>query len=193
MPTTVIHPTSDETRVYEIAILLPGSSTDKDKQETLRNIGSLLSERQLTVRERREWRKMGLAYTIKRETQGQYVFFYVEGAPSALLELDSQLKIERGVLRHLVTKLPPHYELTDWEAHYTAWKEGLAKEEEDKAKEHEEALKKKIVQRAIRQNAAPAPKKDEPREKEVVAGEEVSEKEIAEKLGELMSDEDLNL
>lgn len=185
---TVLNPTTEETRVYEIAVLIAADLTDKEKQEALRNIENLFAERDMKIREKDEWRKMGLAYPIKGKTQGQYIIFYVEGKPAAVSELDRQLKIERGILRHLTIKLPPNYEVVNWEDHYNAWKEGLEKEEENVKKEREEVLKKKIVQRAAKKEE----KVTEARKEKSVPAE-VSEKEISEKLGEIISDEGLNL
>ncbi|OGG91961.1 30S ribosomal protein S6 [Candidatus Kaiserbacteria bacterium RIFCSPLOWO2_12_FULL_53_8] len=188
---TVLNPTSEETRIYEIAVLISADLTDKEKQETLRNIETLFTERGMKVREKDEWRKMGLAYSIKGKTQGQYIIFYVEGKAAAISELDRQMKIERGILRHLTIKLPPNYEVVNWEDHYNSWKEGLVKEEEDIKKEKEEVLKKKIIQRATKKEAKEEKVATKGEEKKEI--QEVSEKEITEKLGELISDEGLNL
>ncbi|HLC76344.1 MAG TPA: 30S ribosomal protein S6 [Candidatus Peribacterales bacterium] len=196
MTNTILTPTGEETRIYEITVLLPGEASDKEKQETLRGIADLFKEKDILVLRKDEWKRMGLAYAIKGQTHGQYVLFYVEGKPAALPSLDQQLKIERGVLRHLIVKLPPKYEVVDWSEHFKQWKEGLVKEEEDRTKEHEEGLKKKIVQRAMRQSTAPASRKSaEPLEKAPApaATEELSKKELSERLGELISDEDLKL
>src|SRR3989344_8526746 len=159
MTTTIITPKGEDTRTYEVAVLLPGDASDKDKQETLRNIADLFKEKGIVVVKKDEWKRMGLAYKLNGQTHGQYVLYYVEAAAAVMPSLDQQLKIERGVVRHLIIKLPLQYEIVDWEAHYKEWKEGLVKEEEDRTKEHEEHLKKKIVQRAMRQSAAPVPRK----------------------------------
>lgn len=188
---SLLNPTSEETRIYEIAVLIAADLTDKEKQETLRTIEGILAERGMQMREKDEWRRMGLAYPIQGKTQGQYIIFYVEGKPAAISDLDRQLKIERGVLRHLIIKLPPNYKVVNWEAHYNAWKEGLVKEEEDIKKEREEVLKKKIIQRATKKTVKEGKGEEEKAEKKEVL--EISEKEISEKLGELISDENLNL
>lgn len=194
--TAILTPKGEDTRLYEIAILLPGDASDKDKQETLRSIAELFNEKEITIVKKDEWKRMGLAYTLKGQTHGQYVIYYVEGKPAVMPSMDDQLKIERGVLRHLIVKLPPKYEVVDWGEHYKQWKEGLVKEEEDIAKEHEEHLKKKIVQRAMRQGTAPATRKpSDAADQQLTAApaEELSTKQLSEKLGELISDEDLKL
>ncbi|HLD07444.1 MAG TPA: 30S ribosomal protein S6 [Candidatus Peribacterales bacterium] len=185
-----LEPTSEETRVYEIAILLPGDGADKEKSESLRNIAELFKEKEVTILKKDEWKRMGLAYKIKGQETGQYVIFYVSAKPEVLKDIDQQLKIERGVLRHLVIKLPPKYEVVDWSLHFTAWKEGLAKEEEARGHDREEELKKKIVQRATRKVLKP----EKPAElRPAEPGAEISTEELSEKLGELISDENLNL
>ncbi len=187
--TTPLATTNDTSRLYEVAILLPASLTDKEKQQTLKGIDELFAERSITVQQKAEWKRMGLAYSIKGNTEGQYLFFYVEGNPEVMQELDRVLTIEKGVLRHLVLRLPEGYALTDWTAHFAEWKESLEKAQEEQAKQREEALKKKIVKRAVKKAAAPVA----PVSEKVVAGEEIEEEELEEKIGEIISDEDLNL
>lgn len=188
---TLLNPTTDDTRVYEIALLLPAETSDKEKSDTLKNVEELFAEKQLRVHHKDEWKTMGLAYPIKGQKVGQYVIFYVEGKPASAHEIDASLKIERGVLRHLTIKLPPNYEVVDWAEHFASWKASLEKEKEDLSKQHEEELKKKMVQRAIRQGAM---KKEEEKPAAPSAPAAiVVEAELEKKIDELISDEDLKL
>lgn len=187
----IFNPTTDDTRVYEIAILLSAEASDKEKSDTLKNVEELFAEKQLRVHRKDEWKAMGLAYPIKGQKRGQYVIFYVEGKPNAAHEIDASLKIERGVLRHITIKLPPNYEIVDWAEHFASWKASLEKEKEDLSKQHEEELKKKMVQRAIRQGAVK--KEEEKLAAPAAPAAIVVEAELEEKIGELISDENLNL
>lgn len=186
MPPT-LKPSTDELRLYEIAVLLPTDLNDKEKKDAIKGVEDIFKEKDMKVLHTDEWKKIGLAYNIKGNSHGQYVIFYVEGDGTALKELDSSIRFEKNVLRHLIIKLPVPYEVVDWTAHYTEWKESKEKEVEERAKEKEEEKKRKIVQRATRK----APVKEV--KEETKKTEEVEEAELEEKISELVSDEDLNL
>lgn len=186
MPPT-LKPSTDELRLYEIAVLLPADLSDKEKKEAIKGVEDIFKEKDLKVLHTDEWKKIGLAYNIKGSSHGQYVIFYVEGDGKGLKELDSSIRFEKNVLRHLIIKLPIPYEVVDWTAHYTEWKDSKEQEAEDRAKEQEEEKKRKIVQRATKK--APAKEVKE----EVKEPEAIEEAELEEKISELVSDEDLNL
>ncbi len=186
MPPT-LKPSTDELRLYEISILLPADLTDKEKKEALKGVDDLFKEKDVKILHTDEWKKIGLAYNIKGNSHGQYTIYYVEGDPKALHELDSSLQFERSILRHLIIKLPVPYEVVDWTAHYTEWKESKVQEKEEQAKEKEEEMKRKIVQRATKKPAAVKAPVEEKKP------EAIEEAELEEKISELVSDEDLNL
>lgn len=186
MPPT-LKPSTDELRLYEIAVLLPADLNDKEKREAINGVEDIFKEKDIKVLHTDEWKKIGLAYRIKGNTHGQYIIFYAEGSPGAIKELDAPIRFEKNVLRHLIVKLPVPYEIVDWTAHYAEWKESKEKEVEERVKEQEEEKKRKIIQRATKKSPI---KKVPSEEKEPEA---VEEAELEEKISELVSDEDLNL
>ena len=91
-------------RRYEtVFILRPGQSEDEistiidnTKKIILDEKGSIISLG------RRGLRK--LAYTIKKENQGQYVFCDYAGTPAAVAEIERQFRIDDAVLKYLTIK-----------------------------------------------------------------------------------------
>lgn len=51
-----------------------------------------------------EWGKRALSYLLKKQTVGVYYFFNLELEPAKLKGLEGKIKIENGVLRHLLVK-----------------------------------------------------------------------------------------
>lgn len=55
------------------------------------------------------WGERDLAYTIKKQDKGHYAVFNFTYKPEKLLELETMLRLEPEVLRHLIIKLPLKY------------------------------------------------------------------------------------
>lgn len=56
------------------------------------------------------WGMRGLSYPIKKQDQGFYAIFYFTLDGKVLAELDTTLRLENEVLRHLLVTLPNDYE-----------------------------------------------------------------------------------
>jgi small subunit ribosomal protein S6 len=181
-------PTAEDTRIYECAILVPASLSEKEYKETLKNVEDFFTEKGATLLHKDEWGRRGLAYRIKGHTEGQYIVYHYEMKPLGLKELDHSLRLEKGVLRHLLIRVPDGYEVLDYSKRFDEWKQEKDQEEEALAQKKEEELKKKIVKRATKK--APAPVQKEPT-KDAHAEEGTGK--LEDKLEELISDEDLNL
>ena len=50
------------------------------------------------------WGKRRLAYPIRRFREGQYILTHFQMDPTASKDLDSQLKINENILRHLIVR-----------------------------------------------------------------------------------------
>jgi small subunit ribosomal protein S6 len=179
-------PTTDTVRIYECAVLVPASLSDKEYSATLKNIEELFVEKGAKLLHKDDWGRMGLAYRIKGNAEGRYVIYYYEIAPGHIREISRGVQLEKGVLRHMLITMPDRYEVQDWAAHFASWKDEKKSRAAKQVEKKEEELKKKIVQRAARKTVeppvAPAEKKE---------GEVVERKELEKKIGELISDEDL--
>ena len=62
------------------------------------------------------WGRRKLAYPVRKQTEGSYVLLRALLPPQAITELERELKLMDGILRHLVvraeTPLPPSEPLT---------------------------------------------------------------------------------
>ncbi len=177
-------PVREDTRIYECTLILSLQLTEKELTSTLQAIEQLFEEKGGKKLERDLWGRQGLAYPIKQQREGQYAVYLYELPMSAAQAIDAALLLEKPVLRHLLVKIPKHYEFISLAGRTAAWekeKEELAREHE---KEREEAVKQRIVQRSVKPAAAKSPPP---------AAAPQGEGTLDEKLGELISDEDLHL
>lgn len=54
------------------------------------------------------WGRRRFAYRLKNRWEGYYVLLEVTAEPAAVQELDRQLRLTDGVLRHKVIRIPDH-------------------------------------------------------------------------------------
>jgi len=106
--------------------------------------------------------------------------------PSKLKEIDQQLRILKGVLRHMIIKPPKKYVIAPTADSLQKWKEQSRMDVEQKAQDKEDKLKKQVVEKAKRAGAAKVEKK---KTEEKAAPTET----IAEGLDKLISDKDLEI
>jgi small subunit ribosomal protein S6 len=88
-------------RSYELVVLLhPDLEIDVDTP--IAKIEKLVTSAAGTVTKRDNWGKKRLAYPIKKQQFGIYVYFELELPPTAVRELESQLLITEEVIRFLI-------------------------------------------------------------------------------------------
>ncbi|MBF0426220.1 MAG: 30S ribosomal protein S6 [Magnetococcales bacterium] len=84
---------------YEsIYILRPDLATEQVEQVNKR-VGEVITSRGGTILKTELWGRRQLAYPIKKNTKGFYVFHVVEGGGQLVAELESRLKIDEDVLK----------------------------------------------------------------------------------------------
>jgi ribosomal protein S6 len=176
---------SEDTRIYELCVLYPFPLNQKEEQEVLKGVEEILSEAQAKTLLKDAWGRRGLAYPIGGYREGSFVIYYLDMDPSKVKEINEQLKIMKGVLRHLVVKPPKHYKIAPMAGRLDEWKQEARVAGEKKAMEKEEKLKKQVIEKAKRTSAA---KKPEPK-KEAAA----PKADIGKKLDQLISDDAMEL
>lgn len=184
MPT--LNPSSDEVRVYELCVMYPADIDQKAENTLLKEVSDLLSEAEAKIVFTDQWSKRGLAYPIKGHTQAKYVIHYFEVDPAKIRTLDHDLRLLKGLLRHLVVIPPKGYEARNFEELYQNWLKSRESVEDVRKREKEEKVKQTVVQSAKRAAKRMETKKKAPA-KEIEMGE------LSSKLDELISDDDLKI
>lgn len=182
--TTLDDTAEEEARLYELALLYPASLSQKEEQELLHSITTLLEEAEGKLVERDLWGTRGLAYPIHGHREGKFLILHCSLAPSRLREIDRQLRIIKGVLRHLVLTVHGAGPMVKFSERYDRW----LKEEETKGQtqktEREEHVRRQFAERALRQANRPQKKAEHT---------EVKEEQITEQIQKIITDKDIDV
>lgn len=184
MPT--LTPSSEDVRVYEIAVMIQPDLDQKAENTLLAEIDGLFKEAGALLLFKDTWSKRGLAYKIGGFSEAKYVIYYHEMDPSKLRELDRLIRLSKGVLRHLITIPPDGYEAVSFEARYQEWLRTRETVADVKRRKKEEKLNAAVTAQAKRVS-----KRMEAKPKEEAKPLEMGQ--LTEKLDKLISDDDLKL
>ncbi|RMG89392.1 MAG: 30S ribosomal protein S6 [Chloroflexi bacterium] len=92
-------------REYELAVVFRVDPNEQVINEAIDEVKAWVEENeQSKVTNIDRWGRRRLAYQIKKQREGYYVFYTIEGSPSFLPELERNLKISEKVLRYLVVR-----------------------------------------------------------------------------------------
>lgn len=179
-------PSSEDVRLYEIAVLTPHPHGQKEEAEMQKGINEIFSDAKAKEIFKDAWGRRGLAYKIGGFTEGNFTIYYMEMEPAKVEEVDNQLKILKGVLRHMIVKPPKNYVIASYADTYDKWKEQSRIEDERRSQEREDRLKKQVVEKAKRTKTSA--KKEEVSDKPTMTGEKLTQE-----LDKLISDKNLDI
>jgi small subunit ribosomal protein S6 len=90
------------TRPYEVVYIFDSAIEETAINEKLERFHNLIKQEGAAAPEMNHWGKRTLAYPIKKHETGYYVVVKLETEPTALPEFERAIKLDEGVLRHLV-------------------------------------------------------------------------------------------
>ncbi len=91
-------------RRYETIFILRPSQSEDEVNTIIENTKKVILDEKGTIIGLSRWGLKKLAYTIKKETQGQYVFCDFAGTPAAVAEIERKFRIDDAVLKYLTIK-----------------------------------------------------------------------------------------
>ena len=89
-------------RGYELTVVLKPDLADKAREELLAKIKKLVEDAKGKIESQDLWGKKSLAYPLKKEREGIYAYFVLTFPKNETSALEKKIKIEEGVLRHLL-------------------------------------------------------------------------------------------
>ena len=92
-------------RQYELGFILHPEVEQSDVTQTVDRVGQYVTSGGGEVASVDVWGRRALAYPIRRQNEGTYVFLQVQLEPQAILELERNLKLDEEVLRYLLLRL----------------------------------------------------------------------------------------
>ena len=91
-------------RRYETIFILRPSQSEDEVNTIIENSKKVILDEKGAIIGLSRWGLKKLAYTIKKETQGQYVFCDFAGTPAAVAEIERKFRIDDAVLKYLTIK-----------------------------------------------------------------------------------------
>ncbi len=188
MPT--LTPSSEDVRIYECCILYPYPFGQKEENELLKEVEGFFTEVGAKQVSKDKWGQRGLAFPIGGFSEGSFIVYHYEMDPLKLKEVDTQLRIAKGVLRHMFVKPPKNYQIIKYSEAYETWLKERENVQEKRSREREEKLKEQVARKAKRvAQRTTERKKEEVKQPAPKMGEGV----IQEKLDKLISDDTFEL
>jgi small subunit ribosomal protein S6 len=92
-------------RRYEQVYILRPSLSENEISTAIENTNSIVLGDQGTIIQLDKWGMRKLAYPIKKETQGFYVFCDFAGTPKAVAEIERKFRIDDAVLKYMSVKI----------------------------------------------------------------------------------------
>jgi small subunit ribosomal protein S6 len=90
---------------YELLVIFSTNLSEEEEKTQTSQIEDLIKHEKGTIHLVEHWGKRKLAYTIKKQRQGYYEWFYFELEPSRTAEIDRKLKMSETILRFLIFKM----------------------------------------------------------------------------------------
>ncbi|MBB5346424.1 30S ribosomal protein S6 [Desulfoprunum benzoelyticum] len=91
-------------RRYETVFILRPSQSEDEINAIIENTKNIILNEQGSIIDLDRWGMKKLAYTIKKEIQGQYVFCDFAGTPASVAEFERKFRIDDAVLKYLTIK-----------------------------------------------------------------------------------------
>lgn len=89
---------------YELVYIVNPGINEEILPETINKVNDIVKKAGGTVLEVTQWGRKKLAYPVKKHTEGSYILSRVQTDPTALKKIDSTLKMDDDILRHLTIR-----------------------------------------------------------------------------------------
>lgn len=184
---------------YELmAIIDPDIGSDAIK-EKVNEIKKLITSQKGDIYFEDVWGLRDLAYTIKKKEQGYYVVFNFDMEKDGLKEIDTILKLDLNILRHLIVVLPNEYKSKSiLELEKEAEIEEVvntSKKEEKKDKRTEKTVNRTVKKEEVKDEKAEVEVGKNEKEENVLgkaSDKDSSLEDVDKKLSNLLENPDLN-
>lgn len=181
-------PSSEDVRVYEIAVMYQPDLNEKAEATMIKEIEDAFGEAKAKLMFKDPWSRRGLSYKIKGFSEAKFVIYYYEVDPAKIRELDGAIRLTKGVMRHLILMPPKGYDAVNYEERYQEWLKTRETVADKRKREKEEKLKESTAQQAKRETRRILQK-----DKAAKAAKPMEKEKLDASLEKLISDSDLNI
>lgn len=92
-------------RRYETIFILRPNVGEEEINKVVESTTNIILDEKGTIIDLNKWGMKKLAYLIKKETLGYYVFCDFAGTPAAVAEIERKFRIDETVLKYMTVKL----------------------------------------------------------------------------------------
>ena len=92
-------------RQYEVAYIVHPELDETAFKDINERIAALITDNDGKIEKAELWGKKKLAYEIRKQTEGQYVFLKATLPPSFCVELERNLRLMEPVMRHMILQV----------------------------------------------------------------------------------------
>jgi small subunit ribosomal protein S6 len=92
-------------RNYELGFIIHPEVEQSDVTQAVDKVGQYVSAGGGEVTSVDVWGRRVLAYPIRKQKEGTYVFLHAQLDPQAIQELERNLKLDEEILRYLLLRL----------------------------------------------------------------------------------------
>tara|TARA_B100001029_G_C14877995_1_gene348348 strand:+ start:296 stop:640 length:345 start_codon:yes stop_codon:yes gene_type:complete len=91
--------------LYELTFIARQEVSPVRAKELAKKINEFVKSKGGETKKEEYWGFKNLAYQIKKNRKGHYLFFVINASESAIIELGSQIKLTQDIIRHLFIKI----------------------------------------------------------------------------------------
>lgn len=91
--------------IYESIFIINPNITDDETAGVIKKMQDVVAKQGGEMVKFEDWGKKKLAYEIKKQKRGHYVFFQIKSAPQVISELERTFKLTDQVIKYLTVKL----------------------------------------------------------------------------------------
>jgi small subunit ribosomal protein S6 len=90
-------------RNYEVIFIVHPDQDDAGLQSLIEKVKGWITESGGSVETAEVWGKRRLAYPIRKQREGQYVYLVVAFQPAFSTELDRNMRLTEPIMRYMIT------------------------------------------------------------------------------------------
>jgi len=90
---------------YESIFIVRPSLTDEDTNKIIERMKGVVEKSGATILKTENWGRKKLAYEVKRERKGTFVYLYFRSEGSVISELERSYRLEDSVIKFLTVRL----------------------------------------------------------------------------------------
>lgn len=167
-----------EQKQYELMFLVPGSVSEEEAGNILKRVKKELSDFNADILHEEAWSKRNLAYKVNKENTGYYFVLNFKVTADKASEIDNFCRIDRDIIRHLLTLWPEDQEMFDYSNSKIKFGEPVNPEKSEEEEKPKKKIEKKVEVKEKTAEEKPAVIEDEPEKDKEEVKEEITEEKV---------------